>query len=106
MNRIAGEPGFLATVPAQCKALSRVDASVAASGPHDFAVRAGIARPAMPARPPHSHPTFRDGREASLLFGRERGEVVKVIFPSAQEEFLKPGALVNGKAGHLGRHDR
>ncbi len=31
--------GFVATIPAQCKALSRVDASVEASRPHDFAVR-------------------------------------------------------------------
>jgi hypothetical protein len=66
----------------------QLDISVGISGPHDFAVRAGIARPATPARPPHSYPTFRDGREASLLFGRERGEVLKVICPTAQVEIL------------------
>src|SRR5579863_5997921 len=31
--------GLFVTVPAQCEALSRVDASVEASGPHGFAVR-------------------------------------------------------------------
>jgi hypothetical protein len=39
LRALLGEPGFLVTIPAQCKALSRVNASVGASGPHDFAVR-------------------------------------------------------------------
>ena len=34
-----------------------VDSSVGESGPHDFAVRACIARLATPARPPHPAPT-------------------------------------------------
>jgi hypothetical protein len=77
--------GFLAPVIDVKRKLHRqLDASVEASGPHDFAVRPSIARPAMPVRPPHSHPTFRDGREASLLLGRETGEVVKVICPTTQ----------------------
>jgi hypothetical protein len=82
--------GFLAPVIGENN--SQLDASVEASGPHDFAVRAGIARLAVPARPSHSTPNVRDGREASLLSGRERGEVVKVICPSAQGDFSSGGA--------------
>jgi hypothetical protein len=36
---------------------TRLDASVGASGPHDFAVRIGHARQSQPSRPPH--PTAR-----------------------------------------------
>jgi hypothetical protein len=36
--------GFLATIPAQCEALSRVDASIGAPGPHGFTVRFTRAR--------------------------------------------------------------
>jgi hypothetical protein len=48
-------PGFVA--PVVRRMLRDLDASVGAPEPHDFAVRAGVARPAMPARPPHSFPT-------------------------------------------------
>jgi hypothetical protein len=46
--------GFVVTIPAQCKALSRVDAGVEASRPHDFTVRDRAAR--LAARPRPSHP--------------------------------------------------
>src|SRR6185437_16826492 len=36
----------------------RLDPSVGESGPHGFAVRAGLARLATPARPSHPVPTF------------------------------------------------
>jgi hypothetical protein len=55
---LPGEPGFLATIPAQCEALSRVDASVGASGPHDFAVRLRAVRLLALVRPPHLYPAF------------------------------------------------
>ena len=45
--------GFLATVAAQDIGLARFDASTAASGPHDFAVRVMRIRPARISRPPH-----------------------------------------------------
>jgi hypothetical protein len=48
-------PGFVA--PVVRRMTHDLDASVGAPEPHDFAVRAGIARPAMPARPPHFFPT-------------------------------------------------
>ena len=36
----------------------QLETSVEASGPHDFAVRAGAARLAAPVRPSHPRPTF------------------------------------------------
>jgi hypothetical protein len=82
---LAPETGFVVSVPAVMRQHHRpVDISVGISGPHDFAVRPEVARLATPVRPSHSTPNVRDDREASLLFGRERGEVVKVICPTAQ----------------------
>ena len=53
----------------------QLDASVGASGPHDFAVRFGIIRPRLsrltPPRPPHPAPNVRDDREAPLLRARD-----------------------------------
>jgi hypothetical protein len=36
---------------------AKLDASVGASGPHDFSVRVSVARVASPSRPLHPHPT-------------------------------------------------
>jgi hypothetical protein len=44
----------------------QLDASVEASGPHDFAVRAGADRLTALARPPHPAPNVRDDRETPL----------------------------------------
>src|SRR6185436_15078505 len=49
--------GFLATVVPEKLASQELDASTAASGPHDFAVRFSHARLAHASRPPH--PTAR-----------------------------------------------
>src|SRR5258708_35973040 len=49
----------------------KLDASVGASGPHGFVVRAGVARLASPKRPPHPSPNVRDDRETPLLQGRD-----------------------------------
>jgi hypothetical protein len=56
------------------QALSPLDASVGASGPHDFAVRKSAARPrkdlrASLPRPPHPIPHVRDDREPPLFWG-------------------------------------
>src|SRR5258707_8190188 len=55
----------------------QLDASVGASGPHDFAVRISILRPALAcltlSRPPHPAPNVRDDREAPLLWERDGG---------------------------------
>ena len=49
----------------------QLDASVGASGPHDFAVRINIARPAISPASTASRPNVRDDREAPLLSGRD-----------------------------------
>jgi hypothetical protein len=54
----------------------KLDASVGASGPHDFAVRVSAARLATPPRPPHPAPNVRDDREAPLLVRTGRREVI------------------------------
>ena len=41
------------------------------SGPHDFAVRLGVARLASPKRPSHPVPNVRDDRDTSLVRGRD-----------------------------------
>ena len=46
-------PGFLATVASRELLPAKLDASVGASGPHDFAVHAIAARLATLPRPPH-----------------------------------------------------
>jgi hypothetical protein len=45
----------------------KLDASVGASGPHDFAVRVRCSRQQHHPRPSHSAPNVRDDREAPLL---------------------------------------
>ena len=46
LRALPGEPGFLATIASVMrKHHRRLDASVGASGPHDFAVRISAARP-------------------------------------------------------------
>jgi hypothetical protein len=45
---------------------AKLDASVGASGPHDFAVRENVIRLLTSPRPPHSLPYVRDDRETPL----------------------------------------
>jgi len=54
ISRSPRRPGFLATVT--CGSLRKLDASVGASGPHDFAVRFGAVRQKRHQRPPHPAP--------------------------------------------------
>jgi hypothetical protein len=51
--------------------IRRLDASVGASGPHDFAVRAGVARLFDTITSIASRPAFRDDRDAPLSTGRD-----------------------------------
>ena len=51
--------------------IRKLDASVGASGPHDFAVRISAARLASPKRPPHPAPNVRDDRDTPLSRGRD-----------------------------------
>jgi hypothetical protein len=85
-SALPGEPGFLATIPAQCEALSRVDASVGASGPHGFAVRFASAHALRgDQRPPHPAPRSWRSR-AAPPDGTGWRKCVKVICPSVQGE--------------------
>ena len=56
--------------PSLCVALRKLDASVEASGPHDFAVRLSAVRQQHHQRPPHPAPDVRDDRETPLV-GRD-----------------------------------
>ncbi len=50
---------------------AKLDASVGASGPHDFAVRIDALRLSAPPRPSHPAPNVRDDREAPLSARRD-----------------------------------
>jgi hypothetical protein len=84
--------GLVVTVPAQCKALSRVDASIATSGPHDFAVRLT----ARTSGAPQASIASRAQRVVTIAkrpsIGRETAAALKVICPTAKaENFGKTG---------------
>src|ERR1700733_15086962 len=82
--------GLIATVPAQCKALSRVDASIAASGPHDFIVRLT----ARSSGAPQASIASRAQRVVTIAkrpsIGRETAAALKVICPTAKAENFCP----------------
>jgi hypothetical protein len=59
LRALPGEPGFLAPIAARFVS-AKLDTSVGVPGPHDFAVRIGIARLARPTRPSHPRLTFGD----------------------------------------------
>jgi hypothetical protein len=73
-------PGFLATVIPEKLASQELDASVGASGPHDFAVRIERSRQKHRQRPPHPAPTSvtiasaplcgRDGESSNVDLGQ------------------------------------
>jgi hypothetical protein len=67
LRALPGEPGFFATVTCETRQrLRKLDASVGAPGPHDFAVRTHAVRLAAPARPPHPALNVRDDAYAPL----------------------------------------
>ena len=49
---------------------AKLDASVEASGPHDFAVRVSTVRQKHQPRPPHPVPYVRDDRDTPLMWDR------------------------------------
>jgi hypothetical protein len=63
--------------------IHKLDASVGASGPHDFAVRQNAARLAPPKRPSHPAPNVRDDAYAPLR-GRETSERKSLIWGERQ----------------------
>src|SRR5271169_912025 len=72
LRALPGVPGLLATVVG--RVTRRSDTSVGVSGPHDFAVRAGIARLATPFASIASRPNVRDVRNAPQA-GRDDGDI-------------------------------
>src|ERR1700735_893817 len=66
LRALPGDRAFLPPSPAE-NLFRQLDASVGASGPHDFAVRPGAARLAPPKRPSHPAPNVRDDRETPLV---------------------------------------
>ena len=73
--------GFLATVIPEKLASQELDASIGASGPHDFAVRLARVRLARASASTASHRAFRDDREPPLLSG-ETGGFKSLICPT------------------------
>jgi hypothetical protein len=73
------------------QALSPLDASVEASGPHDFTVRVGAFRQAHQSRPPHPAPTVRDDRDTSLLRERDGAGSKGVSTKRRSGIFLREG---------------
>jgi hypothetical protein len=71
LRALPGDRAFLSPSSARRdKRLRQLDASVGASGPHDFAVRNERASSCASPRPPHPKPYVRDDRETPL--DRER----------------------------------
>jgi hypothetical protein len=65
----------------------QLDASVGASGPHDFAVRISSVRQKKLRRPPHPAPNVNDdGQRPSG--GRGMGESVALICPTYQAKYF------------------
>src|SRR5437870_3704180 len=73
LRALPGERRFLSPLPCQ-HGPAGIDATVAAPGPHDFAVRCGVLVQQQscltPQRPSHPSPTYRDDHDASLWAGR------------------------------------
>src|ERR1700730_12717787 len=79
-------PGDRALLPPSLTQIAprKLDASVGASGPHDFAVRIRVARLATPTRPSHPAPNVRGDCAYAPLSGAGRRKLVEVICPTAQ----------------------
>src|SRR5436190_4562090 len=65
----------------------QLDASVEASGPHDFAVRISTVRQKHQPRPSHPVPNVRDDRETPLCVGRD-GETYEVIWVRDERKYF------------------
>jgi hypothetical protein len=90
LRALSGDRAFLPPSPRNAEALSRVDASVEASGPHDFAVRLTRVRLARLKRPPHPALHVRDDRERPLS-GRDGIGSIPVSTNSKSEKFFARG---------------
>jgi hypothetical protein len=67
----------------------QLDASVGASGPHDFAVRVSTFRQARHPRPPHLLPNDRDDRDTPLSGSRRAAEATDLRLREAEYFFRR-----------------
>src|SRR5579871_1114875 len=72
-------------------ACARLDASVGASGPHDFAVRIRATRQSAHPQPPHPRPAFVTIAIAPLRLGRDGGEHNRFLNFEKQNYFCDDG---------------
>jgi hypothetical protein len=82
---------------------AKLDASVGASGPHDFAVRESIIRPRAYTRltlPRPSHPALyvRDDRDTPLLMRRD-GDSIRLILANREAEYFSRGGWTGKSPG-------
>jgi hypothetical protein len=70
LRALPSDRAFLPLSPAEI-IFRQLDASVGASGPHDFSVRVSTFRQARRSRPPHPVAYVRDDRETPLCLGRD-----------------------------------
>ena len=87
---------FLPPSPARSSP-HELDASVGASGPHDFAVRFMRRSSKAPKRPPHPALNVYDDRETPLERRRDRDSIV-LLLPRRQEQFRKIGNRAHCRA--------
>ncbi len=90
---------------------ARLDLSVGRSGPHEFAVRAGLARRARSTRPSHPATHVRDDRDTPLQVARD-GVNHRLIWVSDKEKYFCCAGLTSfrkisptGKSGARGGAD-
>jgi hypothetical protein len=72
LRALPGDRALLPPSPSGCLS-AKLDTSVGASGPHDFAVRDRQRSSHAPARPSHPAPNVRDDRETPLLREQDAG---------------------------------
>ena len=68
---------------------AKLDASVEASGPHDFAVRVSAIRQKHQPRPPHPVPNVRDDRDTPLMWDGMARLIVLIWVRPETECFCK-----------------
>ena len=83
--------------PQEAFASRELDASVGASGPHDFAVRVQCHSSFDLPRPPHPVPNVRDDRETPLCVGRD-GSVCRGDLGQTGTEIFLQGGTGQGKS--------
>jgi hypothetical protein len=82
---------------------AKLSASVGAPGPHDFAVRFGVARLAPPLRPLHPAPNVRDDRDTPL-YSRRDAQINEVCLPPQGSEIFFAKGL-DRQANHPGSRE-